>query len=49
MKEGAHGFSAGAALIGREMKSLPDTVATVASCGMARNALWAFHPVSVIA
>lgn len=25
--EGAHGFSAGAALIGREMKSLPDTVA----------------------
>ena len=28
MKEGAHGFSAGAALIGREMKSLPDTVAT---------------------
>lgn len=28
VQEAAHGFSAGAALIGREMKSLPDTVAT---------------------
>lgn len=27
MQEGAHGFSADAARIGREMKSLPDTVA----------------------
>jgi transposase InsO family protein len=27
-KEGAHGFREGAALIGREMKSLPDTVAS---------------------
>ena len=27
VQEGAHGFSAGAARIGREMKSLPDTVA----------------------
>jgi transposase InsO family protein len=27
VQEAAHGFSAGAALIGREMKSLPDTVA----------------------
>jgi len=28
VQEAAHGFSAGAALIGREMKALPDTVAT---------------------